>query len=207
MVMTTGSAHAVDDGVRVLDEYRPLFPFATLKATCRPVFRSQAARDYACLLDLDPEVISWQSMTYPITDVGAASGRHNVDFEVQTTTHAVIIDVCCGGHRTPAWLHGTLAECGYRYHAVLPADLNPVRVRNARDLIRYARYEAFLGDRIRVLAALDELGSLSLAECLTAVREGRAMQTIASMILHGHIEVDLDDSLLGPDTIVRRCSE
>lgn len=203
----TNSAHAVDIDVRVFDEYRPLFPFASLKATCRPVFRSQAARDYACLMDLDPEVISWQPMTYPITDIGDAQGHHHVDFEVQATTHTLIVEVQCGEHGSPAWLQNTLTECGYRYQAVLPADLNPVRVCNARDLIRYARYEAFLGDRVRVLAALDELGSLSLAECLTAVREGRAMQTIASMILHGHIEVDLDDSLLGPDTIVRRCSE
>lgn len=210
--MMTGSAHAVDDHVCGLQDYRPLFPFATLKALGRPVYRSQAARDYACLLDIDPEVVSWWSFTDQITnDAGERRRCHHVDFMIQTATERLMVEVSSAvqdatsrSSEVHKWLQNTLATAGYRYQLVRLPDLNPLRLRNARDLIRYARYEASLGDRIRVLAALDELGNLTLAECLTAVREGKAMETMASLILRGHIDVDLDNSLLGPDTIVRR---
>lgn len=187
-----------------LPDYRPRPPAATLKAIGRPVFRSQKARDYACLLDLDPDVISWQSVAYPLTDLGDCRDHHYVDLEVRTVTQSFMVEVCSGNAPPPCWLHDTLDACGYRYQMVLFSDLNPVRLANARDLIRYSRYDATLGDRLRVLAGLDEMGTLTLAECLTAVQEGRAMETIASLILRGHIEVDLDDNLLAPDTVVRR---
>lgn len=203
--MTTESAHSMDDDVCELQDYRPLFPFATLKAVGRPVYRTRAARDYACLLDLDPEVASWQSFTYQIAgDVDGRHLRHHVDFMVETTTDRLMVEVATEDCEAFKWLENVLSIAGYRYQMVRLADLNPTRLHNARDLVRYARYEAALGDRIRLLAALDEMGSLTLAECLTAVIEGRAMETIASLILRGHIEVDLDESLLGPDTIVRR---
>ncbi|WP_027666118.1 hypothetical protein [Rhizobium leguminosarum] len=51
-----------------------------------------------------------------------------------------------------------------------------------------------------------ELGSLTLAECLAAVRDGRPMQTMAALIQKGHVEIDLDTELLGPDTVVRLAS-
>jgi len=86
---------------------------------------------------------------------------------------------------------------------VSAAELDPIRVSNARDLVRYARYEASLGDRVRLMAALDEMGSLTLAECMAVVREGRPMDAVACLILRGHLEVDIDESLLGPGTVVR----
>lgn len=202
--MTTGSACVEASH---LPDYRPRLPVAALKSIGRPVFRSQEARDYACLLDLDPDVVSWQSVTYPLTDIGDCRDRHYVDLEVRTVTQCIMVEVCSGNADAPSWLHDTLDACGYRYQMVRTSELNSVRVANARDLIRYAKREAALGDRLRVLSALDEMGTLTLAECLTAVREGRAMETIASLILRGHIEVDLDDNLLAPDTVVRRCAK
>ena len=202
--MTTESARVEASH---LPDYRPRFPVATLKAIGRPVFRSQEARDYACLLDLDPDVVSWQSVTHPLTDVGDCRGHHHVDLEVHTATASLMVEVCTGNAAAPSWLRSTLEECGFHYQMVRFSDLNPVRVANARDLIGYAKREATLGDRLRVLAALDEMGTLTLAECLTAVREGRAMETIASLILRGHLDVDLDDDLLAPDSVVRRCAK
>ncbi|WP_312412399.1 hypothetical protein [Shinella sp.] len=202
--MTTGSACVEASH---LPDYRPRLPVATLKAIGRPVFRSQEARDYACLLDLDPDVVSWQSFTHPLTDIGECRDHHYVDLEVQTATASLMVEVCTGDAEAPSWLPCTLKECGFRYRMVRFSELNPVRVANARDLIRYAKREATLGDRLRVLSALDEMGTLTLTECLTAVREGRAMETIASLILRGHVEVDLDENLLAPDTVVRRCAK
>lgn len=201
--MMTGSAHSSAAATASdRDAYRPIFPFATLKATGHPLFRSQEARDYACLMDLDPEVVSWQSLT----STAAAGVRHcrlRVDFLVQTVTERLLVEVLPLGAEASD-LDGEIPMiAGYRHLLVRFSELNAIRVSNARDLVRYARYEAALGDRIRVLAALDEMGSLTLAECLSAVREGRPMDTVASMILRAHIEVDIDENLLGPDTTVR----
>jgi hypothetical protein len=58
--------------------------------------------------------------------------------------------------------------------------------------------------QIRLLAALDEMGSLTVAESLAAFREGRPTGCLAALILHGFLEIELDDALIGPDTVVRR---
>lgn len=201
--MKTGSAHAADDVVSDLQKYRPLFPFVTVKSVGRPLYRSKDARDYACLLDLDPAVVAWQSMIFPLPDIGEVAADYYVDFEVRTPTEVFYVEVGRRQDGVPPWFPRALTGLRYRYQFVNIQDLDPVRLANARDLVRYARYEAALGDRIRVLAALDEMGSLTLAECLSAVREGRPMDTIASMILQRHLEVDIDENLLGPGTVVR----
>ena len=206
--MMTGPAHA-DAGAATgaIEVYRPLFPFSTIKAVGRAVFRSREARDYACLLDLDPEVVSWQSVTHAIADIGTGSGCRNVDFKVETTSGTIMVDVCIDDSEAPDCFRRSVNASGFRYMVVRPSDLDPIRVQNARDLIRYARYEASLGDRVRVLAALEEMGALTLAECMSAVREGRPMDTVASLILRGHINVDIDEKLLGPDTTVRHSAK
>lgn len=86
-------------------------------------------------------------------------------------------------------------------------DLDPVRLQNAVDLMRYVGCEVPLGDRVRILAALDEAGTLTLAETLSVMRESRPMHSVASLILSGVLEVDLSEALLGPDSVVRRASK
>jgi len=151
-------------------------------------------------------VVSRQALTYPMTDVGAASGRHDVDFEVRTTTQAHIEEVRYAERPTLPWLKDALAECGYLFLSVAPSEMNSVRVRNARDL-----YATRVMKLLWVIACVSLPRSMTWADyrlpSLTAVREGRAMETIASMILHGHLDVDLDGSLLGPDTAVRRTAK
>ena len=78
------------------------------------------------------------------------------------------------------------------------------RLANARDLLRYARWLCPLGDRVRLLAALDEQGTIPLAECLSAFRETSAIAGLSSLILHRFVEVDLDEAPIGPETLVRR---
>ena len=94
---------------------------------------------------------------------------------------------------------------GHRYRPVAMIDFaDSFRLRNAKDLLRYGFYRPPLGDRIRLLAGIEEMGSLTIAECLSAIREGRPMPTLASLILQRFLEVDLDDELLNPETQVRR---
>ncbi|CAN7388356.1 hypothetical protein LJR235_002300 [Pararhizobium sp. LjRoot235] len=205
--MKTESARAAsDDACDFNKVYKPRFPFITVKCVGRMLFRSQQASDYACLLEVDPEVVAWRCVTRPIcNDSSARKPRHHfVDFTVKTATETLLVDVGKCDPHIVTWLPSAAARRGYRYQAVSICNLNQIRLANARDLIRYAAQHASLGDRIRILAGLDEMGSLTLVECLSAVREGGAMGSVASMILHGLIEVDLDEKLLGPDTIVRR---
>jgi hypothetical protein len=78
------------------------------------------------------------------------------------------------------------------------------RLRNARDLLRYGNFRCPLGDRIRVMAALDEVGSFTVAEGLGLFREGSPMAGLASLVLQRFLFIELDDALISPDTIVRR---
>ncbi len=205
--MMTFTAHAAgDEACDLPSSYKFRFPSSTAKCRGRTLYRSQEASDYACILELDPTVIYWRCVTQPIVnDSAARKPRHRyVDFAVRTADEAFLVDVWRGVPETIKWLPNVAARLGYRYQALSIFDINPIRLQNARDLVRYAGREATLGDRIRILAGLDEMGSLTLAECLGAVRESRPMASIASMILRGLLQVDLDEKLLAPDTTVRR---
>ncbi|MGO7981447.1 hypothetical protein ACC691_26435 [Rhizobium johnstonii] len=205
-VMKTLHAHAASYDACDLPIYRPYFPTHTLKCLGRPLFRSRAARDYACLLDLEEDVVSWRCVTDPIIEEDGLEDprRHHVDFEVCLDNATVLVDVSTMSE-APAWIHDAVRRLGCRYQFVAKSEFASLpRLQNARDLLRYAGWEAALGDRIRVQMALEECGSLTLAECLSAIRDGKPMQSIAAMILKGVIIVDLDEAPLGPDTIVRR---
>lgn len=205
--MTTFTAHtAGDEACDLPDFYYSRFPSATLKCLGRTLYRSQEASDYACLLELDPDVISWRCITQPfVNDSSARKPRHRyVDFAVRKADETLLVDIWRGTPEIITWLPGVAERLGYTYHPISIFDLNPTRIQNARDLVRYGGREAALGDRIRILAGLDEMGSLTLAECLGAVREGAPMGSVANMILRGMLAVDLDEKLLDPDTIVRR---
>ncbi|ASW06409.1 hypothetical protein CKA34_11265 [Rhizobium sp. 11515TR] len=81
--------------------------------------------------------------------------------------------------------------------------LHPHRLQNARDLLRYAKYHTPLGDRIRLLAALEQEGSATVAECLSVFREISPMAGLSSLILNRFVTVDLDAELISPHTVVR----
>ncbi len=94
---------------------------------------------------------------------------------------------------------------GYRYRRLVVDEVyDGPRLQNAKDLLRYGGTVLALGDRLRLLAILEEHGNLTIAECLTVFTETRPVAGLAQMILRGFVEVDLDTELLGPETMVRR---
>lgn len=116
-----------------------------------------------------------------------------------------MIDVGHEEPKPPPWAISLAESMGYQYRPVAMVELEgSFRLRNAKDLLRYGFYRPPLGGRIRLLAALDDMGSLTVAECMAAVREGRPMPTLAALILQGFLETDLDEALIGPETQVRR---
>jgi hypothetical protein len=104
---------------------------------------------------------------------------------------------------------GTIAEAAdalsQRYRVVDRSEIyDGYRLKNANDLLRYAGHKVPLGDRVRLLSALDEHGPLPLTDCLRAVRESQPIAAVASLILQGFLDVELDEALIAPETMVRR---
>lgn len=77
------------------------------------------------------------------------------------------------------------------------------RLQNAKDLLRYANYQTPLGDRMRLLAALEQEGSATVAECLLLFREINPIAGLSSLILRRWVAIDLDLELIAPNTTVR----
>lgn len=167
-------------------------------------FRSVAARDLASMLDINPSITAWECGSRQISQGGK---RHCADFTVYDGDGTVwLMDA---PDRKPkvqgAALDTRARSLGLRYRHVGHSEIyDGFRLRNAKDLLRYGGHEVPLGDRVRLLALLDENGSLTFGECLQAIRESKPVATLASMILHGFVEVDLDDALIGPETRVTR---
>jgi hypothetical protein len=55
-----------------------------------------------------------------------------------------------------------------------------------------------------MLSALEEAGSLTVAECLNVFREVQPMTGVSWMVLHRLIAVDLEETMIGPETVIRR---
>lgn len=127
---------------------------------------------------------------------------HKPDLVVERETDILVIDVIA---RTPppAWVSEVARGEGYVYSVMSRGDVDPIHLRNARDLLRYSGTTVGLEDRIRLLSGLDEHGSLTVAECMNAFKETRPIAGLASLILERFVEVDLD-TLIGPETRVRR---
>ncbi|WP_370035532.1 hypothetical protein [Sinorhizobium fredii] len=174
-------------------------PKNTLNCVGPAAFRSQTARDAACLLDLDETVVSWSCLSHEF--------RHNdcvhiPDFMVERDGGLYAVDIL-GPIPLPEWIEAAVKAKGFGYFAWSADDLPQVRVQNARDLLRYARYEVSLVDRLLILTALKEHGSMRLSEVITMAPGTRAIAVIAAMILRGQIETDLDEQLIGPDSVIR----
>lgn len=179
-------------------------PIPAVKCDGPKLFRSQIARDLACLLDVNPSVAAWVCMP---RSVDVDDRQHVPDFEARNIEggrwyldapdRAFEIDA--------ASVAGAFMREGIRYRLVASDELylGP-RLRNAKDLLRYADHNPPLGDRIRLLSVLEEEGALPMAEALQLFQETRGMAGLASMILREMVEVDLDEELLGPRTMVRR---
>jgi hypothetical protein len=180
------------------------FPVPTMKCNGPRLYRSQTARDLACILDVNPSVASWICMPRALD---AEGGQHMPDFEVVNVDgrrwladapdrgDSVNVDV----------VTRAAAAAGAGYRLVHSDDVySGPRLRNAKDLLRYGDHTPSLGDRIRLLAVLEEESCLTVAEALRLFQESKPMVGLAAMILQEMVEIDLDDALIGPGTMVRR---
>jgi hypothetical protein len=172
------------------------YPLQTVRCIGPAAFRSQAARDYACLLDVDDDVVEWSCLV----QLEYRGHVRDADFIVKRTSSDTVVDILTAESDIP-W---TKVPTGFRHEIVDPQEFPKVRLQNAKDLVRYAGNRVTLSDRVRLLAALDDQGSLSVAECLCVFRDTQPIAGIAKLLLQRFIEVDLDVAPIGPETQVRR---
>jgi len=176
----------------------------TVRCVGTAVFKSQDACDYACLLDIDPSVTAWECLPLVLRD---GSLRHVPDFLVRRSVAVDAIDVqTTTSTCASSWIDRAAQAKGIRYQVVCAAEFqNTARLRNAQDLLRYVGTPVSLGDRVRVLTALEEVRSLPISAAITCIRDGREpIAVIAAMILQRLIEIDLDEGLIGPDSRITR---
>lgn len=176
----------------------------TLKCMGKPLFRSRQSRDLACLLDIDPDIRSWST---PGPALHVSGCIHTAEFSVTDHVGTVaFLDTTTAAHVQAADIDAAAQRLKASYRLVRSDDIydGGFRLPNARDLLKYARVTVTLADRVRLLGLLDQEGSLPMSDCLGTIRNTEPVAAIASMILHRFVEVELDEAILGPETMVRR---
>jgi hypothetical protein len=174
-------------------------PLGTVRCQGAPTFRTQLARDLACLLDVDDDVATWSCLP---AELARGDESHVPDFLVRRGGRHELVDAGIGPGF--GWLSQEAEERGCAYVVVPSAVVREgFRLANARDLLRYARWECPLGDRIRLLAGLEENGSLTVAESLAAFSETRPIAGLAALALGRFVSIDIDSAPIGPNTSVR----
>ncbi|WP_440657754.1 hypothetical protein [Ensifer adhaerens] len=191
-----------NDAVRITERFRP---FGTVRCSNPSYFRSQLARDLGCLLDVDDTVVAWCCRPYGLDDVLRDIGWKGPSPDFMATY----------GDGRDVYFHAVeregdpevteAAACRQVWHRFVSAAeiRSGHRLQNAKDLLRYSNYKAPLGDRIRLLAALEQEGAATVAECLGVFREISPMAGLSSLVLHRFVTIDLDAEPIAPHTEVR----
>ena len=140
---------------------RLYFPLGTVKCQGFLVFRSQAARDLACLFDVDPGVRSWQAAPF---ELASGAGDHRPDFLVLYEDGGrELADPCDRPLPDGVCLEDEAFGFGYSYRFYTISDIyHGHRLANAKDLLRYAGWNPGLDARVRLQAVLSEEGSLTV---------------------------------------------
>ncbi|WP_245455350.1 hypothetical protein [Sinorhizobium fredii] len=162
--------------------------------------RDPLARDVACLLDFEDAVSSWNCRSLQFHH---GFDTYSPDFVAERSHDVVVIDVV-GQRRPPPWISEAVTSEGFTYRTMSRGDIDPIRLKNCKDLLQCSGGDVRLGDRVRLLSALDQQSSLTLAETLTVFQETKPIRGLANMVIARFIEIDLDTALIGPETVVRR---
>ncbi len=168
--------------------------YQPLRCRGEVAFPSSLSVDVARLLDVDSEVDYWRcrvavdGLPFPADFVTYGDrGAEHVFVRPEAVPDADCHDLPPGGR------------------VVTPSDIDPVRLENAKLILPLARWRVSLDDRVRLLAALDEEGSVTLADCLAILRHtSRPVAAVASLALARVVDLDLDTPLGSRTRVIRR---
>ncbi len=102
------SQGAILDRTRLSAVQNAFVPSGAVRCLDRPLFRSQAARDLGCLLDVDAEVISWSCLPLELC---SQKMSHIPDFAVRLKRGTILVDAL----GAPRWVVTAAQDAGYRY--------------------------------------------------------------------------------------------
>lgn len=178
---------------------RRYLPTGTVRCVGLPLFRSSLARDLGLLLDLDEEVEAWQCLPRALdfADGDGVIVQHVPDFLVHYACGSeVLLDAGQAGlapvDASIAW--GVICEDDIRAE---PA------ISNAREMLRYARRIVPLGDRIRLIAYLEDVGATSIIDAASGMHESaEPIGAVIALVLQRIVRIDWREKRLGPDSRV-----
>jgi hypothetical protein len=168
--------------------------YQTLRCRGEVQLPSAFSMDVARLLDIDPAVDHWQCQV-PLVGIEVVA-----DFVTHGAGGQEYFVLDFGDRVLPERSHLPL---GMRI--VSAGDVDLVRLCNAKLILPFARWRVSLDDRVRLLAVLDEEGSVTLADCLGILRNtSRPVAAVASLALAHIVDMDLDEPIGSRTRAIRR---
>lgn len=179
---------------------RRYLPAGTVRCVGLPLFRSSLAHDLGLLLDLDEEVEAWQCLPHCLdfADGDGVIVTHVPDF---------LVHYACGSQ---VFLDAGPVELAPIDEPVVWSAICESEIRaepaisNAREMLRYARRMVPLGDRIRLIAHLEDAGSATLVDATAGMRESaEPIGAVIALVLQRVIRIDWGEK---PDVVPRFCA-
>ncbi|MGP9820038.1 hypothetical protein ACTZWW_08485 [Salinarimonas sp. NSM] len=179
------------------------------KAAGRLPTASRLGADFLTLCDLDPEIVAVSRGDVTLEFTGGI-GHQPAYRLVLEGGASILADVVPDASALPAptqAIADAAAAAGHGYRLETAATLRAEpRFTTMRLIASCRRVRVGAGDRVRILAALDEAGTLPLIEAASAARGAvDGVAAVLALACEGLVAVDLD-APLGPETPVRRVS-
>ncbi len=174
-------------------------PTGTVRCVGIPLYRTRLARDLGLLLDLDDDVDAWRCLpaSIEVADHDGVIRWHVPDFSVRYGDGSECY-LDAGG------LDFQIVAPGLGWGCVCEDEiLAEPAISNAREMLRYGRRVVPLGDRIRLLAYLEEAGTMTLVEAATAMRESHEpIGAVIALALQRIVKIAWRESRITPETQV-----
>ncbi|MFL5162728.1 hypothetical protein [Microvirga tunisiensis] len=197
-----------------LSDRRPARRPGTRRAQKRPstpLTRNALIADYLALCELDAEMESLRAPADPAEfTVGDETIAHVADFEIVKDGAAYLVDVVTDDDLLQhplraAAIHGITSSDGRPFLIETAASIRAEpRFTTMRLIMACKRTPVTAGDRVRVLHQLDEMGTMRLVDCASAVMNTQdGVAAVLALACEGLIAVDTSRPIL-PETQVRR---
>ncbi|MGF9763447.1 hypothetical protein AAII07_50785 [Microvirga sp. 0TCS3.31] len=204
------SAQAILD----LSDRRPARRGGARRAAKRPAMpltRNALIADFLALCELDAGVESLSAPADLATfAIGDETIEHAADFEIVRDGSAYLVDVVTDDDLLnhplrAAAIHGITAADGRPFAIETAASIRAEpRFTTMRLIMACKRTPVTAGDRVRILHQLDELGTMRLVDCASAVMNTQdGVAAVLALACEGLVAVDTSRPIL-PETQVRR---
>lgn len=126
MSISSSRSHTQSNPIQVF------YPLSTVRCVGPVLFRDQLARDIACLLDVDDDIISWSCRSLAVSHGEQA---YKPDFLVKRADVIFVVD----GVRedgAPNWVRSKVVEAGFPYEEVNASELPRQKWRHFKAVAR-----------------------------------------------------------------------